>query len=217
MAWRIGLVDSCGAFPGAIAAMRFERAGTTVTQVEPAPDPSGHGTRIARIIGAGRSDVGFVLAQVFDESGRTAADVVAAAIDWCVASGVDLVHLSLGLAADRPVLADAVGRAVGRGTLLIASVPARGAVPYPAAYAGVIRGTGDARCRPGEVSALDAVTFGGCPSTPEGGGGGASVGAGQVTRELTLATGPCSRDGAIGVLLRRSSWQGPERRGSGSE
>ena len=212
MRWRIGLVDSCGAGPGGLAAARFVAQGECVKTAAVQPDASGHGSRIARVIADGRDDVAFSFAQVLDGSGRTSADCVAAGIDWCIGQPVDLIHLSLGLVADRPVLRSAIERAVAAGCVVVASVPARGSVPYPAAYPGVIRATGDARCSVGQLSRLSAETFGGCPAGPEGTGGGASIGAANVTRELTCATLPCDYGGAIEALSRRAAWTGPERR-----
>jgi len=214
MTWRVGLVDSCGTREGALAAARFVRCDGRVDRVAAGADASGHGTRIAHVIAA-RADVRFAMAQVFDGSGRTAADVVAAAMDWCVEIGVDLIHLSLGLAADRECLAEATRRAVGAGCLVVASVPARGPVPYPAAYPGVIRATGDARCSPSQVAMLGPETFGGCPSVAEGSGGGASIGAAHVTARLLGATPGGERALALARLVEIVDWHGPERRGAG--
>ncbi len=60
--------------------------------------------------------------------GRPAsAAAVAAAVDWAVAAGADLIHMSLGLAADRAVLGAAVQRAVELGRIIVAAAPrARG-------------------------------------------------------------------------------------------
>ena len=208
MPWRIGLVDSCGRHQSASAARRF--TASTSSPCEPVNDPTGHGTRIAQILTADRTDITLLLGQVFDRSARTSPEAVALAIDWCRAQGTHLIHLSLGLAVDRPILADSIARALAADVLIVASVPARGAVPYPAAYAGVIRATGDARCTPGHWSMLDSTTFGG--TVTMSGGAGASVGAAHVTRELTLATDPCSRSVAIETLSSRAHWRGAERR-----
>ena len=178
------------------------------------PDESGHGSRIARIIGDGRDDVAFALAQVLDASGRTSADCVAAGIDWCLGQSVDLIHLSLGLVEDRQVLRASIERAVAVGRVVVASVPARGDVPYPAAYPGVLRATGDARCAAGQVSWLSPTTFGGCPRAAAGAGGGASIGAAHVTRALIDAAGPCDGREAISLLSQRAAWTGPEQRGA---
>jgi hypothetical protein len=147
---------------------------------------------------------------VFDRTPRTSVDVVARAVDWCVAEGVDLVHLSLGLAIDRPVLATSIARALESGCLVVASLPSRGEAPYPARYEGVIQGTGDARCTPGRWSMLGPRTFGGAVSAS--GGAGASVGAAHVTRELTRATGPCTFALAVATLATGAHWRGRERR-----
>jgi hypothetical protein len=212
MAWRVGLVDSLGLLPGTRAARRFVRTEAGVEPVDPVADASGHGTRIAEVIGASGA-VEWVLAQVLDDLGRTSADVVAAAVDWCVSEGCDLIHLSLGLAADRSSLAEAIGRAVAHGGLVVASVPARGAVPYPAAYPGVIRATGDARCAPGELSQLGPGTFGGCPRLAGREGGGASIGAAHVTAVLVAQGSPGERQRALDGLSRVARYQGPEQRG----
>ncbi len=210
--WRLGLVDSCGEHRGALAATRFVRVGGAIQRAEPVVDETGHGTRLAMILAEEREDIALILAQVFDPSGRTSADAVAAGIDWCLEVGVDLIHLSLGLRADRASLARAVRRATDAGCLLVASVPARGGAPYPAAYPGVIRGTGDARCGFGELSRLDEMTFGACPTTGTDIGRGASVGAAHVTRELTRAMAPNNLAAALVALEARVKWRGPERR-----
>ena len=95
--------------------------------------------------------------------GRASAAAVAAAVDWAVEHGASLVHLSLGLTADRAVLRAAVERAIRAGCVIVAASPARGPRVYPGAYPQVIRGTGDARCAPGELSCLQPGLFGACP------------------------------------------------------
>jgi hypothetical protein len=196
----------------AVAAARFAATDEIVSIHGPAADPTGHGTRLCSLLTRGNAGVALVLAQVFDASGRTSAATVAAAVDWCVERGIHLLHLSLGLAADRQCLAAAIGRAIARGVLVVAAVPARGTPPFPAAYPGVIRGTGDARCQPGELSRLDELTFGGCPASG-GQGGGASIGAMQVTRTLTLSSAPCTHEQALRLLAQAAIYHGRERRG----
>lgn len=215
VSWRIGLIDSCGAFPGASVAARFVASAQRVARVECGPDPTGHGTRIASILTADGADAELVLAQVFTAGAPTSAAIIAAAIDWAVGEHVNLLHLSLGLAADRPILRSAIAQAVARGILLVAAMPARGGPVFPASYPGVIRGTGDARCQPGELSALEPGAFGGCPrhDGDEGQRGqGASIGAAQVTRALIDSGGPDSYAGAIGRLTALARYLGPENR-----
>ena len=207
---RIGLIDS-GADGSQVAAARgFAADGAPVPPV--APDPTGHGTRVAQRIAAGRADVEFVLAQVFASARPTSARAVAAALDWCVDEGTPLVHLSLGLTADRAPLAAAVARAAARGCLIVAATPARGAPVYPAAYPRVIRATGDARCAPGELSRLGAATFGGDLAGAPGGRG-ASVGAAAVSAALVALLQPGLRfEDAVAALAARARYDGPERR-----
>lgn len=213
MTWRVALIDSCGAWPGAVASNAFRDIGGTVRQVPAVADPTGHGTGAAAILTRGPAQPELLLAQVFCDRGATSAATVAAAIDWCLSERAGLLLLCLGLGADRPVLAGAVARALAADCVVLASTPARGAAVYPASYPGVVRATGDARCAPGEISRLDAVTFGGAPrhaSRPEGGG--ASVGAAEVARALIANATDGTRSGAIAALGRCARYVGPERR-----
>jgi hypothetical protein len=212
--WRVGLIDSGADFAVPVAAARFAHDGRRGPAGQ---DPTGHGSRIARLIAAGRPDVELVLAQVFGSGRPTSAAAVAAAVEWCLAERANLLHLSLGLAADRAALAAAIARAVGAGCLVVAATPARGAPVYPAAYAGVIRATGDARCGPDEISRLATATFGGCvrpgPDVAPGGRG-ASVGAAAVSRALLAWVAPGSNcAAAVQALAARARYDGPERRG----
>jgi subtilisin family serine protease len=214
MRWRVGLIDSCGAAPQAIAGARFIDGAGGVQKAAPTTDATGHGTRIAGLLMREHDQAGLLLAQVFVDSGIASAAAVAAAVDWCVAEGGNLLHLSLGLSADRAVLAGAVARALEQGCLVIASTPARGAPVYPAAYAGVISATGDARCAPGELSQLAPDTFGGCPwfESASGRAQGASIGAAAITHLLIGAARAVSRAEALELLAARARYQGPERR-----
>lgn len=212
MRWRVALIDSGANLAGVVRAARFAVDGARADGA--GPDPTGHGTRVAALLLGAAPGIELVLAQVFAAGGPTSAAAVAAAIDWCVGQGAQLVHLSLGLSADRAPLAAAVARAVGAGRLVVAATPARGRAVYPAAYPGVIRATGDARCAAGEISRLAAATFGGCVRTAAGAGQGASVGAAAVSRALLAAVAPGSAYPlALEALAARARYDGPERRG----
>jgi hypothetical protein len=204
--WRVGLIDSCGIWPGAIAAAAFATAGRCVEQRAVAADSSGHGSRVARLLLGGDVPLELLLAQVFVNSKPTTGAAVAAAIDWVRGRRANLIHLSLGLAADRSVLATAVASAIDAGCIVVASTPARGAPTYPAAYPGVIRATGDARCAPSELSWLGPSFFGGCPRIAEceqiEPRGGASIGAAWVSRAILS-----------GTLAAGARHIGPERKG----
>ena len=224
MGWRVGLIDSCGGWPGALGTAAFISVGNRVECREPVPDPTGHGSRIAGALLRDRP-VELLLGQVFTTVAPTTGAAVAAAVDWAVAGRANLLHLSLGLAADRPVLAAAIARAIGTGCIVVASSPARGAPVYPAAYPGVIRATGDARCAPGEVSCLGRGLFGGCPRLDDvptgvaGGGdsvGGASTGAAWVTWSILGGGAPAAASDVIERLTATARHHGRERRSTPS-
>ena len=212
MAVRVALIDSGCDVPGLapVAACRFRVRHGSIEVGVPGPDPTGHGTRIALILTGGRAPIELLVAQVFESAAPAAPAAVAAAVDWCVAQGARLLHLSLGLKHDRPVLRAAVERACTAGCVVVAATPARGGAVYPADYGGVIGGTGDARCAPGEISALGHDTFGGCV---QGATRGASVGAAWVSRALLeLGAGTGGRERALLTLAGAARYHGRERR-----
>ena len=211
----VGLIDS-GASKPLAAAARFTLDGEAVTMTDPGPDRLGHGTAVADIIRQ-TTPAPLLLAQVFDDRATTPA-AVAAALDWLVAQGARVINLSIGLTADRAVLREACARAVAKDVLLVASVPAIGPTVYPAAYPGVVRVTGDARCEGLEIAFLGSggAAFGASPrSNVEGGPGGASIAVARVSAALAaiLAEAPdLSAAAALDRLAERASHHGPQRR-----
>lgn len=160
MTVRIAVVDSgCAAAqaPRARAAVALVLDDRVVRQAPVTADALGHGGRVAGILLHCAPQAELLVAQVFRERLTTTAAQVAAAIDWAVANGAQLVNLSLGLREPRPVLAEACARAVAAGTVLCAAAPARGQTVYPAGFPGVLRVTGDARCAPGEIAAIGSA------------------------------------------------------------
>ncbi len=184
----------------------------------------GHGTRVSQVIRDARCPVDLIIGQVLDQRGITTPAALAAAIVWALEEGADLIHMSLGLRADRPVLAMAVDRAIKAGCIVVASAPARGEGTFPARYPHVIRATGDARCHPDEISALNSVQadFGGCPRRIPSGEesdtvsrhqGGASLGAAHLTRFLVERIRPGSDVTAIHAgLCALARYRGIEAR-----
>jgi hypothetical protein len=223
MSWRLALIDSCGSWPGVIDAAAFATAGEHVERCTTVADPSGHGSRIAQLFVAANIEFELLLGQVFLSAGPTSGAAVAAAVDWAVAAQANLIHMSLGLAGDRAVLSSAVRRAIDLDCIIVASMPARGAPVYPACYPHVIRGTGDARCAPGELSCLGPGFFGGCPQFVHGGaedsgsgarpGGGASIGAAWVTRNILSGPRQMPASAVVAALTASARYQGAERRG----
>ncbi|MBN8185914.1 S8/S53 family peptidase [Salipiger thiooxidans] len=211
----VGIIDSGAApgLPGAARAFDADGAGHNAL-----PDRLGHGTAVARTILRACPSARLVHAQVFDARPVTSALRVAAALDWLVARGdVGLVCLSLGLSADRTVLAEAVARAQAAGLVLVAAHPARGPAPWPAAYPGVIAGTGDARCDWEALSRLGPQLFGAWCNSPEHGGtgmGGASLGTARLAGHVAaiMADGAGTSEAVLDALARRAGHHGAERK-----
>jgi len=218
--WRVAVLDSGLADPttvpglprAPVAACRFVDTGEEVLKVPTAGDAMGHGTEVSHVICSAARSVDLIIGQVLDDRGVTTAAAVAAAIVWSVEEGADLIHMSLGLRADRSVLAAAVVMAMKAGCIVVASAPARGESTFPARYPQVIRATGDARCQPDEISALASVQadFGGCPRRFRNGAstetdsvrsGGASLGAAHLTRFLVERIPPGSALVAVRAQL----------------
>jgi hypothetical protein len=231
---RVGIVDS-GAqaaqgdvIDGAAAFVFEEGEGGRLVQTGAVPDTLGHGSAVLAIVRQLAPAARFHIAQVFRARHTTTAAQVAAAIDWLVAAGVDLINLSLGLRADRPALSDACRRAVAAGVVLCAAAPARGEPVFPAAYEGVWRMTGDARCLRPEISCLmtQYADFGAhvSPLTGTGDGAGASMGCAHMSGHLAALllrqdapplhrTDPARlHDWLRDQLQQQARYHGPEQR-----
>ncbi|UTW13456.1 subtilisin-like serine protease QhpE [Marinobacterium rhizophilum] len=231
---RVGIVDSgCGdaQLERVDASAGFVIEQQQLWQSEAVPDRLGHGSMVLDIIQALAPASRVVVAQVFHERLSTSAHQVAAAIDWLLEQQVAVINLSLGLRQDRPVLHEACRRALSAGVLLCASSPARGDPVFPAAYPGVFRMTGDARCGRGDISHLgtEFADFGAHVRPLDGrlGASGASMGcahlSGHLARYLIEQPQPFERDdlsaaqtrllAARAWLIGQACYQGPERRG----
>lgn len=219
---RIGIVDSgCRAdqLPKVLASAGFTLSEGQLQRVDALADQLGHGSEIVDIIAWEAPEARFLVAQVFRERLATSAGQVAMAIDWLVTQGAQVINLSLGLRPDRDVLALACARALKAGVILCASAPARGAAVYPAAYPGVFRMTGDARCDRGEISYLESehADFGAHvrPLGASGAGVGASAGCAYLTGEVARYLRTGGRPVLSRVrrfLIERACYRGPERR-----
>lgn len=213
---RVGVVDS--GWPQALQD-RVLAARCFVADGGDAMDRIGHGTRTLLAMAALAPQAGFVVAQVFGEALRTDMATVARAVDWLVGEGATVINLSLGVRQDHAPLRAACERAVASGCLLVASTPARGEPVFPAAYPGVIRVMGDARCAPGQHAALGLphADFGACVLPPDGdrAHAGASLGcahlSGRVASLLAAGVAP-TRDAVWQALVDSAAFQGPERR-----
>lgn len=186
-----------------------------------AQDRIGHGSRVMMAIAALAPDARYGVAQVFADQLRTDGDTVARALDWLVDLGTTVINLSLGVRQDHAPLRAACERALARGCVVLASTPARGEPVFPAAYPGVVRVMGDARCAPGQHSALllPHADFGACVLPPGGdrAHSGASMGSAHLSGRVAalLAAGvPQEREALWTALVDSARFHGPERRTS---
>ncbi len=226
----VGLLDS-GVDPALVPAewprcsFLPDDAGNVLCREDGAPDRLGHGTALARIILGDTTKICISVARIFSDRMVCTPAAAAAGLDWLIRRGARIVNMSFGLTQDRAVLRDACARATAAGALLVAAAPARGRPVFPASYHGVVRVSGDARCRPGELSILGGAQadFGACVGRPGDDGGyettgGASFAAAHFTglaaEALSAAPGADNRD-VLYLMERRSSYHGPERRGTG--
>ncbi|GGK67786.1 subtilisin-like serine protease QhpE [Amphritea balenae] len=179
-------------------------------------DQLGHGSALLEVIAEQAPDAEFAIAQIFSKRLSTTPAQVAAAIDWLVEQGAAVINLSLGLRNDRDNLRIACEKAIAAGVILCASTPAKGDPVYPAAYPGVFRMTGDARCRVDQISCLRTqyADFGGYVKARNGVIG-ASAGcaqmAGHIGRYLNEA-GDTSMQAVDSWLQQQADFFGAEVR-----
>lgn len=206
---RVGLIDT-GIAPALARSIAAAKAFTHAPLTE---DAHGHGTTVASIVLHHAPHARLLCAQAFGAGGRAEAAAVADALRWLIEERARLVNLSLGLPYDRVVLRAAVAEARTAGLILIAATPARGAPVYPAAYPGVLRVTGDARCAPSELSALGGApaAWGACPRDLDGTPGGASLAAAHLTGLLARDLGTAATDASL-ILGRAVRFHGREHR-----
>lgn len=223
---KVGIVDSgCGFIQSprtgtgrVVSAKAFSYGDDGVEQEPVTEDSLGHGSAILEIIAEQAPQAEFAIAQIFTERLTTTAVQVAAAIDWLVEQKVDVINLSLGLRSDREALRNACELAVAAGIMVCASTPARGDPVYPAAYPGVFRMTGDARCSKPQISSLKTqyADFGGYVQGRNGVIG-ASAGCAQMSGHIAryLAGSEEENDDAVTVdnwLQQQAEFFGAEVR-----
>lgn len=207
---KVGVIDS--GLPSSygfsvFAAQDFTNASSTTDQL-------GHGTAITNIIGCNKS-VEIVSARVFHDKLVCTPSQVAEAIQWLISMNVDLINMSFGLRNDRSVLRDSCEQALNNQIMLVAAAPSQGEPVYPSNYKGMIRATGDARCKPGEISWLNSsqADFGGYSGRPHFGPAGASVGCASITASIAqvkVQYPHYDQDSIIQHLIQKSSYQGSQ-------
>lgn len=218
---RIGIIDSGVAdeiLPSIKLSQRFSLDPSRKIQCGAIqPDSLGHGSAVSRILQRYAPYAQLYVAQVFDATGHTSARQIAAALDWLRNEQVQLVCLSLGVRAEHDTLTQAVTQTLNTQMLLCASTPARGEPVYPAAYSGVVRVTGDARCAPHEWSWLGTkqADFGAAVRQQEGQPAGASMANAALCAHLAALwhTHPhLNKDQLLSLLRKLTPIQGPQTR-----
>lgn len=176
---RVGVIDS-GFITDLSCSMSFFSDGRSEREDKPPRSP--HGEVIASMI----RQEGCLLysAKVFHTSLRTTPLQVMNALQFLMEQRVDLIHMSLGLQTDHPMIYQACKAYIARGGLIVASTPTQGSdTVYPAAYKGVVKVCADGRCHENQVSFLqgDPSRFGASPHSHSDEVRGSSVAAARVS------------------------------------
>lgn len=152
---------------------------------------------------------------VFGAGLSTDAATVAAALDRAAALGAEVALCAFGMGRRDEAIAAACARLLAAGTAVVAAAPARGGPCWPAALPGVVSVQGDARCGPGDWSALGppAPDWGACPVAPgHEGAAGSSTAAAHFAGLLAARMAVNRRAAALDALRRSATFQGRERR-----
>lgn len=115
-----------------------------IADEEPGGSGWGHGTHVAGIIAHMAPDARILPIRVLDPHGRGNSFDVAAALEWAVLQGADVINLSLGSETDSRLLRDAVQWTNDQGVLVVAAAGNNesSAPHFPAAYGPAIAVTG---------------------------------------------------------------------------
>lgn len=116
----------------------------------------GHGTVVASLVLQVAPNAKVMPLRVLDGDGSGDAENVAAAVDWAVASGADIVQLSLGTETPAPTIEAAVERAAAQGIYVVASAGNSNRSPTYPAYTAMLAGPiGDMSVGVGSVDLND--------------------------------------------------------------
>lgn len=178
-------------------------------------DQLGHGTAVTRIISHNLT-ANIVVARVFHDKLVCTPSQIAEAIHWLISMKVNIINMSFGLRNDRSVLREACEQALQKNIVLVAAAPSQGDPVYPSNYNGIIRATGDARCKPNEISWLNSpqADFAGYSGKPHIGPAGASIGCASVTAaiaQIKMKYPHYNQAEIIEILKQESSHQGTQR------
>lgn len=207
---RVGIIDSglpANCNLSILEACDFTGTSTTTDQL-------GHGSAITRIISTNLA-ADIVSARVFHDKLVCTPSQIADAIQWLVSMEVNIINMSFGLRNDRRVLRDTCEHALEKNIILVAAAPSQGEPVYPSNYSGVIRATGDARCKQGEISWLNSeqADFAGYSGKPHFGPAGASIGCASVTASIAKVKAQFphyDQDAIFQSLIQKSNYQGSQ-------
>tara|TARA_R110001599_G_scaffold173064_1_gene364794 strand:- start:6705 stop:7376 length:672 start_codon:yes stop_codon:yes gene_type:complete len=208
---KIGIIDS-GIPPTysycVVEAKDFTGNATTIDQL-------GHGTAVTRIISHNLAS-NIVVARVFHDKLVCTPSLISDAIHWLISMKVNMINMSFGLRNDRSVLREACEQALRKNIVLVAAAPSQGDPVYPSNYNEIIKATGDARCKPNEISWLNSpqADFAGYSGKPHLGPAGASIGCASVTAaiaQIKMKYPHYNQAAIIETLKQRASHQGTQR------
>jgi subtilisin family serine protease len=119
------------------ASVAFDDAGALHDDVV---DRLGHGTAVAAAIHEKAPDAALLVIKVFDRQLAATGTALAAAIDYAIDAGAQLINLSLGTTNDahRPAFERLVAKASARGGMIVAAAPSVEQQWLPGAVRGVI-------------------------------------------------------------------------------
>ena len=144
---RVAVIDS-GVQPehphidahGIGAGIAIQPDGTVVAGAGATLDRLGHGTAVTAAIQEKAPGAEILPVRVFHDALKTSSRALAAAIEWSLDAGADVINLSLGTMnpAHRALFAGLVERAVSEGVLIVAAREAQGEPCWPGALDGVL-------------------------------------------------------------------------------
>lgn len=211
---RVGIVDSGVPVTGSSNARVNIVDAADFSDSDNCDDFLGHSTVVSEAIAAA-GDVDFVHAKVFGQRLACPASSVVRALAWLFESDVQVINMSFGMARADSAMRVLLDQIRASGITVVAASPAQGGAVYPAAFPGVIRATGDARCAPDQISFLDSeqADFGGCVGNPTAGVAGASIGCAHVVRtvcELLTRDRALTPEQVYQGLKECARWRGRE-------
>lgn len=119
-----------------------------INPLKSANDDNGHGTHVAGIVGAIDNTIGVIgvgpkidlyAVKVLDRNGSGYLSDIIEGLDWAIASGMQIVNMSLGTASNVLSFQEAIQRVNAAGIVQVAAAGnSGGSVSYPAAYSEVI-------------------------------------------------------------------------------